>query len=91
MLQQNLDNSELNVEQIGEKMGFSRVQLYRKVKSMTGQSPVEILREARLKRAERMLATTDCTVSEIAYEVGFSSPSYFTKCSKDYFGHAPKK
>jgi signal transduction histidine kinase/DNA-binding response OmpR family regulator len=90
-LQQNLGNSELNVEQIGEMMGLSRVQLYRKVKAMTGQSPVEILREARLKRAERMLATTDLTVAEIAYEVGFSSPSYFNKCYKDYFGHSPKE
>ena len=69
---------------------IQRVQLYRKVKAMTGQSPVEILREARLRRADRLLATTEKTIAEIAYEVGFSSPSYFTKCYKDFFGRAPK-
>jgi signal transduction histidine kinase/DNA-binding response OmpR family regulator len=90
IIQQNLGDSDITVEQLGEKMGLSRVQLYRKVKAMTGHSPVEMLREARLKRADRMLATTDCTVAEIAYEVGFSSPSYFAKCYKDYFGRSPK-
>lgn len=90
-IQQNLSNSELSIEDISTELGLSRVQLYRKVKAMTGRSPVEILREARLKRAERLLATTDKTVAEIAYEVGFSTPSYFNRCYKDYFGHTPKE
>ena len=79
------------MEQLGGELGLSRVQLYRKVKAMTGQSPVEILREVRLRRADRLLATTEKTVAEIAYEVGFSSPSYFTKCYKDFFGRPPKE
>ena len=70
-------------------MGLSRVQMYRKVKQLTGQSPVEIIRVTRLKKAERLLKTTKMTVSEISYDVGFSSPSYFSKCFKDYFGCQP--
>lgn len=89
-IQQHLDDSDFSVEQLGGELGLSRAQLYRKVKAMTGLSPVEILREARLRRADRLLAMTDKTVAEIAYETGFSSPSYFTKCYKDYFGCPPK-
>ncbi|MGI6224112.1 MAG: substrate-binding domain-containing protein [Prevotella sp.] len=90
-IQQNLGDSDFSIEQLGGELGLSRVQLYRKVKAMTGHSPVEILREARLRRADHLLATTDKTVAEIAYEVGFSSPSYFAKCYKDMFGHTAKK
>ena len=70
-------------------MNLSRVQLYRKVKALTGSSPVELLRTARLNRAHQLLLTTDKTVSEVAYSVGFSSPAYFTKCFKDEFGMVP--
>lgn len=90
-IQRHLGDSDFSVEQLGGELGLSRVQLYRKVKAMTGQSPVEILREARLRRADRLLAHTEKTVAEIAYEVGFSSPSYFTKCYKDFFGRPPKE
>ena len=90
-IQQHLSNSELSVEQIGEEMGLSRVQLYRKVKALTGQSPVELLRTARLQRGKRLLETTDMTIAEVAYDVGFSSPSYFTKCFKDEFGVSPRE
>ena len=72
-------------------MGISRAQLYRKIKSITGISPNDIIREARMKRADRLLETTDKSVSEIAYEVGFSSPSYFTKCYREFFGRTPNK
>ena len=88
-VQEHLSDSSLNVETVSAALGLSRVQLYRKVKSLTGSSPVEIIRITRLKRAERLLKTTDMTVSEISYEVGFSSPSYFSKCFKDYFGTVP--
>ncbi|MBP7767737.1 MAG: substrate-binding domain-containing protein [Prevotella sp.] len=90
-IQRNLGDSELSVEQIGEEMGLSRVQLYRKVKALTGQSPVELLRTARLQRGKRLLETTDMTIAEVAYDVGFSSPSYFTKCFKDEFGVSPRE
>lgn len=91
IIQGNLGNSDLNVETISHEMGISRAQLYRKIKSITGISPNDIIREARLKRADRLLETTDKSVSEIAYEVGFSSPSYFTKCYREFFGRTPNK
>ena len=70
-------------------MGLSRVQLYRKVKALTGSSPVELIRITRLKQAERLLKSKGKTIAEISYEVGFSSPSYFSKCYKEYFGLLP--
>ena len=89
IIQENLSNSDLSVEQIGDEIGLSRVQLYRKVKALTGYSPVEILRKARLTRARHLLQTTDKSVSEVAYAVGFSTPSYFSKCYKEEFDLQP--
>ena len=91
IIQDNLSDNEFNVERIGDEIGLSRVQLYRKVKALTGYSPVEMLRKARLTRARHLLRTTEKTVSEVAYAVGFSTPSYFSKCYKDEFGENPKK
>lgn len=85
----NISDSDLNVETISAEMSLSRVQLYRKVKAMTGATPVELIRLTRLSRAEELLREGSKTVSEVAYEVGFSSPSYFIKCYKDHFGHTP--
>ena len=84
-----LEDSELSVEDLAADMNLSRVQLYRKVKSLTGSTPVELLRTARLKRAYQLLLTTDKSVSEVAYQVGFTAPSYFTKCFKDEYGKLP--
>lgn len=89
LIDEQLGNSELSVEDLGDKIGMSRVQLYRKSKALTGYSPNELLRIARLKKATSLLASTEKTIAEITYEVGFSSPSYFTKCYKDYFGESP--
>ena len=89
LIENNLGNSELSIEELGEQMGLSRVQLYRKIKALTNYSPVELLRITRLKKASTLLSTTDKTISEITYEVGFTSPSYFTKCYKEYFGESP--
>lgn len=88
-IDERLSNSDLSVEDIGHELCLSRVQLYRKVKAMTGKTPVEIIREERLKRARILVEDASISVSEIAYRVGFSSPSYFTKCYKDYYGKAP--
>lgn len=88
-INEHLADSDLSVEDIGEEMCLSRVQLYRKVKALTGKSPVEIIREERLRRGHQLLADSSLTISEIAYRVGFSSPSYFTKCYKDMFGKSP--
>ena len=84
-----LQDSELSVEDLAADMHLSRVQLYRKVKTVTGSSPVELLRAARLNRGYQMLLTSDKTVSEVAYAVGFTAPSYFTKCFKEEFGQSP--
>lgn len=84
-----LDESELSVEDLAADMNLSRVQLYRKVKAFTGSTPVELLRTARLNRGYQLLLTTDKSVSEVAYQVGFSAPSYFTKCFKEEFGMLP--
>ena len=89
LIEANLTDSELCVEELGRKMGLSRVQLYRKIKSLTNYSPNELVRIARLKKAASLLASSEKTISEITYEVGFTSPSYFTKCYKEYFGESP--
>ena len=89
IIRENMADSDFSVERLGEEIGLSRVQLYRKVKAMTGQTPVELLRKARLVKARRLLETTEKAVSEIAYDVGFTSPSYFNKCFKDEFGMSP--
>lgn len=84
-----LADSDISVEDLASDMNLSRVQLYRKVKTVTGSSPVELLRTARLNRAYQILLTTDKSVSEVAYAVGFTAPSYFTKCFKEEYGMVP--
>ena len=84
-----LSDSDLSVDDLAAAMNLSRVQLYRKVKAISGSSPVELLRTARLNRGYQLLVKTDKTISEVAYDVGFTAPSYFTKCFKDEFGISP--
>jgi AraC-like DNA-binding protein len=84
-----LSDSDLSVDDLAAAMNLSRVQLYRKVKAISGSSPVELLRTARLNRGYQLLIKGDKTISEVAYEVGFTAPSYFTKCFKDEFGISP--
>lgn len=88
-IRQNMGDSDFTVERLGEEVGLSRVQLYRKVKALTGQTPVDLLKKARLERARLLVEKTDKSISEIAYEVGFTAPSYFNKCFKDEFGTSP--
>ena len=90
LIEENMGDAGFSVEDMGEKIGFSRVQLYRKAKALTGYTPNELLRIARLNKANAIIKTAaDKSISEIAYEVGFSSPSYFTKCYKEFFGENP--
>lgn len=89
LIEKRMSDSDLNVENIGSEIGLGRVQLYRKTKALTGYSPNELLRIVRLRKASALLASTEKTIAEIAYEVGFSSPSYFARCYKDYFGESP--
>ena len=89
VIEARLADSEVSVEDLAADMNLSRVQLYRKVKAVTGSSPVELLRTARLNRAYKILLTSDKSVSEVAYDVGFTAPSYFTKCFKEEYGLLP--
>ena len=89
LVDERLSDSNLSVEDLAADMGLSRVQLYRKVKALTGSTPIDLLRKARLSHAQQLLQESKLTVSEVAYQVGFASPSYFTKCYKDEFGIVP--
>ncbi len=89
IIQHHLSDTDFSVEDIGKEIGLSRVQLYRKVKAMTGSSVVDLIRKARLSKARRLLESRSMSISEVAYDVGFSSPSYFTKCFKDEYGMLP--
>lgn len=88
-IHKNMSNPNLKMDDLGEEMGLSRVQLYRKVKAITGQTPVELLRQMRLQQAYALLTSTTKTVGEIAYEVGFGTPGYFSSCFKKQFGKYP--
>jgi len=86
---EHIDDLSLDIQQLCDEFSMSRVQLYRKCKSLTGQSPNELIRIIRLKAATQLLETSSKSVSEIAYETGFSSPSYFAKCYKDQYNESP--
>ena len=84
-----LTDPNLTVEFLGRKLQLSRTQLFRRVKAVAGKGPLDYIRERRLIRADELLRTTDMTIQQVALELGFSSPGYFTKCYKEYFGHLP--
>ena len=88
-IRKNMSNPNLKMDDLGEEMGLSRVQLYRKVKAITGVSPVELLRQVRLQHGYVLLTTTNKTVAEIALEVGYNNPGYFSKCFKEQYGKLP--
>ena len=89
VVESHLDDPDISVDDISSELCMSRAQLYRKVKAVTGKSPVEVIRHMRLSKADRLLAETSLNISEIAYRVGFSSASYFTKCYRDQFNRLP--
>lgn len=84
-----MGNADLNVENIAAAMGLERTQFYRKIKAITNYSPVELMRNIRLQKARKLLTGSDKTISEICYEVGFSTPAYFTKCYRETYGETP--
>ena len=84
-----LTDPNLTVEFLGGKLQLSRTQLFRRVKAVAGKGPLDYIRERRLIRADELLRTTDMTIQQVALELCFSSPGYFTKCFKEYFGHLP--
>ena len=85
----NLDSPELSVEEMSSSLGMSRVRLYKKIKQITGKTPIEFIRVIRLKRAAQMLRESQLNVSEIAYKTGFNNPKVFSKYFKEEFGILP--
>lgn len=91
IINNNIDNEFLSVEDIASKVGFSRAQLHRKLKALTNKSAGQLVNEIRLNSAKTMLSQKVGSVSEIAYSVGYSNMSYFTKSFKEKFGVLPSK
>jgi DNA-binding response OmpR family regulator len=88
--EQNMEESNLSVEEMGKEVGMSRVTLYRKIKALTDQSAIEFIRSVRLKRAAQLLEQNKFHISEVAYMVGFTDLDYFRRCFKQQFGQNPK-
>lgn len=88
-IEENMVDSDFNVSILQEKMGMGNKQLYRKLKALTGQSPVEYIRDMRMQKAAKLLKAGKFSVSEVMYTVGFSNSSYFSKCFSKAFGMTP--
>ncbi|MDR2764127.1 MAG: helix-turn-helix domain-containing protein [Tannerella sp.] len=91
VLQSRLSHPDLCVDVLCRELGMSRTHLNRKIKEMTGKSPISYIRQLRLQKSVHLLQERNLTVSEIAYTVGFSSPSYFCQAFRDYYGVSPKE
>ena len=86
-----MEDEEFNVTMLAEKTGVDQKQLYRKVKLLTGMTPVAYIRKLRMKKAAVLLREKKFAVSEVMYLVGFSNASYFTKCFTEEFGMSPRQ
>ena len=91
VIEQHLSEEDFSIEEFGNEVGMSRSQIHRKLKALSGKSASVFLRSVRLAKAKKMMEEQKGNISEIAYLVGFSSPSYFTKCFKDEFGNSPSE
>lgn len=89
LIGQHLDDVDCGVPQLGSQMGLSQSQLYRKIKALTDLSTAAFIRRVRLQEGKRLLETTELTVSEVAYEVGFTTPGYFSDAFLEEFGTRP--
>ena len=90
-VEENMSRPELTVEEMSRELGMSRVHLYKKLVALTGKSPVEFIRVLRLKRAAQYLRESQMNVSEIAFQLGFNNPKYFSKYFKEEYGVTPKE
>ena len=90
-INENISDSNLSVEELASQLKLSRSQLYRKIKAITGQTVNEFIRKIRLERAKQILDSGRGNISEACFSVGFSSPSYFSKCFKAHFGILPSE
>lgn len=88
-VEDNISRSDLSVEELSRELGMSRVHLYKKMLQITGKTPIEFIRVIRLKRAAQLLRDSQLHVSEIAFQVGFNNPKYFSRYFKEEFGVLP--
>lgn len=89
IVEKNLSDPDFSVERLSREVGMSRVALYKKLLSLTGKTPIEFIRTLRLQRAAQLLEKSQMSVSEIAYQVGFNNPKYFSRYFKDQFNVLP--
>jgi two-component system sensor histidine kinase/response regulator len=88
-VEDNIARSDLSVEELSKELGMSRVHLYKKLLAITGKTPIEFIRIIRLQRAAQLLRGSQQNISEIAYQVGFNNPKYFSRYFKEEFGILP--
>lgn len=91
LVENNISNPDFSVDKLAREVGMSRVHLYKKLSALTGKTPIEFIRVIRLRRAAKLLEKSQMTVSEIAYQVGFNNPKYFTKYFKTEFKMLPSE
>ena len=91
VVKRNLDNPEFGVEDLSREVGMSRVHMNRKLKETLGISPSSLIKSTRMKQAAYLLVHDKVNISEVAYRVGFSTPSYFSNSFRGYFGLSPKE
>jgi signal transduction histidine kinase/ligand-binding sensor domain-containing protein/DNA-binding response OmpR family regulator len=89
IVEENISNADFSVEALSKEIGMSRIHLYRKLNAISGKTPVEFIRSIRMERAARLLEQSQLTISEVAYQVGFNNPKYFTKQFREEFGELP--
>ena len=89
VIEENIDNSDFNIDSIADTLGISRSAFFKKLKSITGLAPVEMIKEIRLTKSVELLKSTDLTISEIAFAVGFKESGYYGKCFRKKYGQTP--
>jgi AraC-like DNA-binding protein len=89
IIEENMHETEFGVKTLADGAGLSRMQLYRKLKALVNKTPHEMINAFRMERAAQILVQKQMTVSEVAYEVGFNTPKYFSRCFKEQFGVLP--
>jgi transcriptional regulator GlxA family with amidase domain len=89
VVEENISNPGFSVEEMSRQLFMSRVAMYKKLFALTGKTPIEFIRTIRLQRAAQLLESSEMTIAEIAYEVGFNNPKHFSKCFKNEFNILP--
>jgi AraC-like DNA-binding protein len=89
VIEENLHNSDYNIDAIAENLGLSRSAFFKKLKSLTGLAPVDLVKEIRLNKSLELLKNTDMTISEIAFTVGFKEAGYYGKCFRKKYNQTP--